>query len=59
MTARYLSQTPEFAAAVARRRAEAVRRAPRPCRILLAALDGYLSELRRMLSAPIYLGPGR
>ena len=55
----YLSQTPEFASAVERRRAEAMRRAPWPCRILRAALDGYLSELRHMLSAPIYLGPGR
>ena len=59
MQQRFLSQTPELAAAVARRSAEAMRRAPRPCRILLAALDGYLSELRHMLSAPIYLGPGR
>ena len=59
MQQRFLSQTPEFAAAVARRRAEAMRRAPWPCRILRAALDGYLSELRHMLSAPIYLGPGR
>jgi len=56
---RYLSQTPEFAAAVERRRAEAMRRAPWPCRILRAALDGYLSELRHLLSASIYLGPGR
>ena len=59
MTARYLSQTPEFASAVERRRAEAMRRAPWPCRVFMAALDGYLSELRHMLSAPIYLGPGR
>lgn len=59
MTARYLSQTPEFAAAVARRRAEAMRRAPWPCRVLRAALDGYLSELRHMLEEPIYIGPGR
>lgn len=59
MSKLYLSQTPEFAAAVARRRAEAMCRAPWPCRILRAALDGYLSELRHMLSAPIYLGPGR
>ena len=59
MQQRFLSQTPEFEAAVARRRAEAMRRAPWPCRILRAALDGYLSELRHMLSAPIYLGPGR
>ena len=55
----YLSQTPEFAAAVARRRAEAMRRAPWPCRVLRAALDGYLSELRHMLEEPIYIGPGR
>lgn len=55
----YLSHTPEFAAAVARRRAEAMRRAPWPCRILLAALDGYLSEMRHMLEAPIYIGHGR
>ncbi|EXI76519.1 MAG TPA: hypothetical protein PK440_00665 [Candidatus Accumulibacter phosphatis] len=26
---------------------------------LLAALAGYRSELRHMLDAPIYLGPGR
>lgn len=56
---RYLSHTPEFRAAVARRRAEAMRRAPWPCRILLEALDGYLSELRHMLEAPIYIGHGR
>ena len=56
---RYLSHTPEFRAAVARRRADAMRRAPWPCRILRAAIDGYLSELRHMLSAPIYLGLGR
>lgn len=55
----YLSHTPEFRAAVKRRRAEAMRRAPWPCRIIRAALDGYLSELRHMLSAPIYIGPGR
>jgi hypothetical protein len=31
-----------------------------PRRILHAALDGYLLELRHMLKAPsIYLGPGR
>lgn len=24
-----------------------------------AALDGYMEELRRMLDAPIYLGPSR
>ena len=59
MQQRFLSQTPEFAAAVARRRAEAMRRAPWPCRVLRAALDGYLSELRHMLEAPIYIGPGR
>lgn len=56
---RYLSHTPEFRAAVARRRAEAMRRAPWPCKVIRAALDGYLSELRHMLSAPIYIGPGR
>ncbi len=59
MQQRFLSQTPEFAAAVARRRAEAMCRAPWPCRILREALDGYLSELRHTLSAPIYLGPWR
>jgi hypothetical protein len=37
-----------------------MRRMPWPCRIVRAALDGYLSELRHMLNAPsIYLGPGR
>jgi hypothetical protein len=36
-----------------------MRRLPLPCRIIRAALDGYLSELRHMLGAPIYLGPGR
>lgn len=56
---RYLSQTPEFAAAVERRRAEAMRRAPWPRRVIRAALDGYLSELRHMLEAPIYIGLGR
>ena len=56
---RYLSQTPEFSAAIERRRAEAIRLAPWPFRIIRAALDGYLSELRHMLDAPIYLGHGR
>lgn len=56
---RCLSQAPEFRAAVERRRDEAIRLAPCPFRIIRAALDGYLSELRHMLDAPIYLGPGR
>lgn len=56
---RYLAHTPEFIAAVERRRAAAMRRLPLPCRIIRAALDGYLSELRHMLDAPIYLGHGR
>lgn len=57
---RYLSDTREFCAFVERRREEAMRRMPWPCRIVRAALDGYLSELRHMLNAPsIYLGPGR
>lgn len=56
---RYLSQTPEFAAAVDRRRVDAMRRMPWPCCIVRAALDGYLSELRHALDAPIYFGPGR
>lgn len=30
-----------------------------PFRICRAALDGYLSELRHTLDAPIYIGPGR
>ena len=59
MQKRFLSQTPEFAAAVARPSAEAMCRAPWPCRVFMAAIDGYLSELRRMLEAPIYIGPGR
>ncbi len=58
-TLRYLSRTNEFAVAVERRRAEAMRRTPWPYRIFRAALDGYLSELRHMLDAPIYLGHGR
>lgn len=58
-TRRYLSETPEFLAAVERRRAEALRRAPWPCRIVMAAIDGYLSELQHMLrSDPICLGHG-
>lgn len=56
---RYLAHTPEFRAAVERRRAAAMRRMPWPCRIVRAALDGYMEELRRMLDAPIYLGPSR
>ena len=56
---RYLSQTTEFRAAVERRRSDAIRRTPWPCRIFRAALDGYLSELRHMLDDPIYIGPGR
>jgi len=57
---RYLSQTPEFITFVERRRAEAMRRAPWPCRIVRRALAGHLSELRHMLDAgAIYPGPGR
>lgn len=56
---KYLSQTTEFRAAVKRRRVEAIRLAPWPFRIFRAALDGYLSELRHMLDAPIYIGHGR
>lgn len=72
MTARYLSETPEFADAVERRmveamrraaveryHAEAMRRAPLLFRIIRVATDDYLSELRHMLDAPIYFGPGR
>ena len=58
-TLRYLSRTNEFAVAVERRRAEAMRRTPWPCRIFRAAIDGYLSELRHMLDAAIYIGNGR
>jgi len=50
---RYLSDTREFCAFVERRREQEMRRLPLPCRILRAALDGYLSELRLMLGAPI------
>ncbi len=56
---KYLSETREFRDAVERRRAQAMRRLPLPCLIIRAALDGYLSELRLMLGAPIYFGPGR
>ncbi len=56
---RYLAHTPEFRAAVERRRAAAMRRMPWPCRVIRAALDGYMEELRRMLDAPTYLGHGR
>lgn len=59
MKQRYLAHTPEFISFVERRRAEAMRRAPWPFRIVLAALDGYLDELRHMIDAPIYLGHGR
>lgn len=53
---RYLSQTPEFITFVERRRAEAMRRAPWPCRIVRAALEGYLSEMRHMIRAPAGAG---
>lgn len=56
---RYLSDTREFCAFVERRREQEMRRLPWPCRVLRAALDGYLSDLRHMLEAPIYIGPGR
>lgn len=56
---RYLAHTPEFISAVERLRAEAMRRAPWPFRIVLAALDGYLEELRHMPEAPVSLGHGR
>jgi hypothetical protein len=49
----YLSHTKEFRSFVA------VRRALWPFRICRAALDGYLSELRHTLDAPIYIGPER
>jgi len=54
---RYLSDTREFCVFVERRRAQAMLLLP--CLIIRAALDGYLSELRLMLGAPIYFGPGR
>ena len=54
----YLAHTPEFRDAVERRRAAAMRRLPMPCRIIRAALDGYLAELRHMLNAPIASGHG-
>ena len=50
---RYLSDTREFCVFGERRREQEMRRLPLPCRILRAALDGYLSELRLMLGAPI------
>jgi hypothetical protein len=53
----YLSETPEFKATVRRKRIESV--VCLPVRIVNAALDGYLSELRHTLDAPIYIGPGR
>lgn len=57
MTARYLSETPEFKACVRHKRIEAW--LCLPMRIVTASLAGYRSELRHMLNAPIYIGPGR
>ena len=57
MNGPYLSETPEFRAAVRNKRLTAV--LCLPVRIVNAALGGYLAELRHMLNAPIYLGPGR
>lgn len=51
MSARYLSQTPEFRVCVRRKRVEAW--VCLPMRIVTAALGGYLFELRHMLAAPI------
>jgi len=57
MSARYLSQTPEFVVCVRRNRVKAW--VCLPVRIVNAALGGYLSELRHMLDDPIYIGTGR
>ncbi len=47
---RYLMETDEARAWVARRRLEAS--SPLLLRVVLACLSGYLSELRHMLKAP-------
>lgn len=58
MNGPYLSETPEFRAAVRNRRLTAV--LCLPVRVVCAAIEGYRSELRHMLDASaIYLGPGR
>ena len=51
---KYLSETPEFAACVRRKRIEAW--LCLPMRIVNAALGGYLSELRHMIRAPAGAG---
>ena len=56
---RYLSETPEFKRFVEKRKRAAEQRKCWPLRVLHAALDGYLSELDHMLSAPVSLAPWR
>lgn len=54
---KYLSETPEFQRWVEKRKRAAERRKCLPLRVLHAWIDGYLSELNHMLSAPVTLAP--
>ncbi len=54
---RYLSETPQFKRFVEKRKREAEQRKCWPLRVLHAWIDGYLSELDHMLSAPVSLAP--
>ena len=52
-----MSETPEFRQWVDKRKREAEQRKCWPLRVLHAWIDGYLSELDHMLSAPVRIAP--
>lgn len=54
---KYLSETPEFRRWVEKRKRAAEQRKYWPLRVLHAWINGYLSELDHMLSAPVSLAP--
>ena len=54
-----ISETPEFRQWVEKRKLEAEQRKCCPLRVLHAWIDGYLSELDHMLTAPVSLAPWR
>lgn len=56
---KYLSETPELRQWVEKRKRAAESRKCWPLRVLHAWIDGYLSELDHMLSAPVSPAPWR
>lgn len=53
----YLSETPEFRKWVEKRKRAEERRKCWPLSVIHAWIDGYLSELDHMLSAPVRIAP--